>query len=238
LCVEEIVLYQPPNRPWGTPNMSPFCAKLETYLRITKIPYKTGKFSRGPKGKVPHVELDGKGMGDSQLIIEELERRLAAEGKTPLDAGLSPREHGLARVIRRTLEEAYYFVGLYARWKTDAGYPVVAAEFKKFVPGLAVPLIRRMQTKKLHAQGTGRHSHDEIMALGAGDLDACGELLGDQPYLLGDQIRTVDCTLYAFLETTAGFPVDTPCRKATERPNLAAYRQRIRDQYWKDLTQA
>jgi len=236
--VEEIVLFQPPSRPWGTPNMSPFCAKLETYLRIAEIPYKPGKFSRGPKGKVPHVVIAGKQMGDSQLIIEELERQLAAEGKQPVDHGLSARDRALGRVIRRTLEEAYYFVGLYSRWKTDDGYPAVAAEFKKFVPGIAVPLIRRMQTKKLHAQGTGRHSHDEIMAMGAADLEAFGELLGDQPYLLGERIRTVDCTLYAFLEGTARFPVDTPCKQATNRPNLVAYRQRIRDRYWKDLTEA
>jgi glutathione S-transferase len=236
--VEEIVLFQPPTRPWGTPNMSPFCAKLETYLRIAEVPYKTGKFSRGPKGKVPHVVLSGQPMGDSQLIIEELERQLAADGKQPVDHGMSARDRALARVIRRMLEEAYYFVGLYARWKSDVGYPVVAAEFKKFVPGIAVPLIRRMQNKKLYAQGTGRHSHDEVMAMGAGDLEACGELLGDQPYLLGERIRTVDCTLFAFLEATVGFPVDTPCKQAANRPNLVAYRQRIRDKYWKDLTQA
>jgi glutathione S-transferase len=235
--VQEIVLTQPPTRPWGTPNMSPFCAKLETYLRATELPYKTAsRFSRGPKGKVPHVVLDGKAMGDSQLIIDELEKRLAAEGKTPLDHGLSAHDRALARFVRRTFEEAYYFVGLYSRWLTDEGYPHTRDEFKKFIPGLIVPLIRRGQIKKLDAQGTGRHSRDEVFAMGIGDLDALSELLADRPYLLGDQMRTVDCTLYAFLEGTLGFPVDSPQKKAaTSHANLVAYRQRIRDRYWKDL---
>jgi glutathione S-transferase len=235
--MEELLLIQPPTHPWGTPNMSPFCAKLETYLRITEIPYKTGKFSRGPKQKVPHVVLDGKPLGDSQLIIEELEKKLAAEGKRPLDEGLSPRDRALSRLVRRTMEEAYYFVGLYNRWKTDDGYAAVRAEFKKFVPGLIIPVVRRATLKKLHHQGTGRHSYDEVMAMGAADLDAIAELLGDRPYLLGDAIRTVDCTVYAFLEGTLGFPVDSPTKqRASAHGNLMAYRQRIRDRYWKDLT--
>jgi len=217
--------------------MSPFCAKLETYLRATEIPYKTApRFSRGPKGKVPHVVLDGKSMGDSQLIIEELEKRLAAEGKKPLDDGLSPHDRALARFVRRTFEEAYYFVGLYSRWLTDEGYPHVRDEFKKFIPGFVVPIVRRGQIKKLHAQGTGRHTADEVFAMGAGDIDALAELLGDKPYFLGDQMRTVDCALYGFLEGTLSFPVDTPTKKrATSHGNLVAYRQRIRERYWKDL---
>ena len=235
--MQEIVLTQPPTRPWGTPNMSPFCAKLETYLRATEIPYKLApKFSRGPKGKVPHVVLDGRSMGDSQLIIEELEQRLAADGKKPLDDGLSAHDRALARFVRRTFEEAYYFVGLYTRWLTDDGYPHMRAEFKKFIPALVVPMLRRLQVKKLHAQGTGRHTRDEVFAMGAGDIDALAELLGERPYMLGDQMRTVDCTVYGFLEGTMGFPVDSLAKqRAASHANLVAYRQRIRDRYWKDL---
>src|SRR5207249_2514058 len=130
---------------WGTPNLSPFCAKLETYLRITEIPYKVAPMARGdaPKGKIPYVVLDGKFVGDSQLIIDELEKRLAAEGKRPLDDGLSPRDQATSHLIRRSLEEAFYFVGMYNRWKTDDGYAVVRAEFKKFVPSFVIPFIRR-----------------------------------------------------------------------------------------------
>src|SRR5829696_6683909 len=96
----ELTLHQPPTRAWGTPNLSPFCIKLETYLRIAEIPYKLGKFSRGdaPKGKVPYIHLDGTFIGDSHLIIEELERRLAAEGKPALDSGLSAHDVAVGRL--------------------------------------------------------------------------------------------------------------------------------------------
>jgi len=236
--VNEILLYQPPTRAWGTPNLSPFCTKLETYLRMVEIPYKAGKLVRGdmPKGKVPYVRIDGKLIGDSHLIIAELERRLTAEGKPALDDGLSPHDAALGHVVRRTLEEGLYFVGVHARWHDDAGYAETATEFKKFVPGFVMPLIRRAQRKKLHEQGTGRHTAAEVTALGAADFDAIAELLGDKPFLLGDTPRTVDATLYAFSEAVLGFPVDSPLKqKVAAHANLVAYRQRIRDRWWKDL---
>ncbi len=237
--MKEITLHQSPTRPWGTPNLSPFCTKLECYLRMTEIPYKTAKFARGeaPKGKVPYVNIDGKLFGDSQLIIDELERRLVAEGKPALDRGLAARDAALGRLTRRMLEEAVYFVTMFVRWKTDDGFAATRDEFKKMLPGFLVPLIRRDVHKQLHGQGTGRHGHDDVMAMGVADLNALAELLGDRPFFLGDQPRTVDCTLYAFLEATIGFPVDSPIKAAgRSHPNLVAYRQRIRDRWWKDLT--
>jgi hypothetical protein len=67
--------------------------------------------------KQPYVELDGRVVGDSQLVIDELERKLAADGKRALDAGLSARDAAIGRLARRTLEEAMYFVGIYVRWR-------------------------------------------------------------------------------------------------------------------------
>ncbi|HWO21460.1 MAG TPA: glutathione S-transferase family protein [Kofleriaceae bacterium] len=228
-------------RPWQTGSLSPFCIKLETYLRITQIPYKLGKFVRGdaPKGKIPYVRIDGKPMGDSQLVIEELERRLVAENKPALDEGLSPRDAALGRIARRAIEEGCYFHLLYLRWIDDDGFGAVRDEFKKLVPGFVASLIRRKVRTKLDGQGTGRHSRDEVMALGAADFDAIAELLGDRPYFLGDTPRVIDCTLYAFLEGVLGFPIDSPIKaRVAARANLVAYRARIRERWWQDLDAA
>jgi glutathione S-transferase len=236
--VEPIVLHQPPTRPWGTPNMSPFCAKLETYLRMASVPYQAvpADYRRAPKGKIPFVELDGGLLGDSQLIIEELERRL---GDQSLDAGLSARDRAVGRTVRRTLEEGTYFTGLYFRWKEDEGYAVLAPEFKKMLPKafrLLVPMFRRKTKKQLHLQGTGRHTPDEVAAMGAADLAAVAELLGDQDFLFGTRPRTTDATVFAFLEAIAGFPVDTGVRRALDtHANLRAFRDRVRARWWKDL---
>ncbi|HTJ46296.1 MAG TPA: glutathione S-transferase family protein [Kofleriaceae bacterium] len=236
--MDKLILHQPHTRPWGTPNLSPFCTKLETYLRMAEVPYEAvpADFRKAPKGKIPFVALDGELLGDSQLIIEELEQRL---GDRALDAGLPPRDHATARLLRRTLEEAYYFVGMYFRWQTDDGYAVLAPEFKRVLPApfrIAMPMIRRGTKKQLHKQGTGRHTREEVAAMGERDLAAFSELLGDRPFLFGDRPRTVDATLYAFMESTFGFPLDSPLQRAAKtHANLVAYRDRVRDRWWKDL---
>jgi glutathione S-transferase len=233
--VDEIVLHQPPTRAWGTPNLSPFCIKLETYLRMAEIPYKPGKFVRGdaPKGKVPYIRLDGKLMGDSQLIIEELERRA---GDRALDHGLGARDRATARVIRRTLDEAFYWVMVYSRWIPDDAYAALKPEFKKILPGplkALVGVVRGRIRKSLRAQGTGRHTREEVTAIGAADLASFSEILGDRPFLLGDRPRTVDASMFAFVDAASAFPLSP--FKDTMPANLAAYRARIRDKWYADL---
>ncbi len=237
-CVEPIVLYQPPGRSWGMPNLSPFCTKLETYLRMAEVPHKVeaADFRKAPKGKIPFIAIDGKLMGDSQLIIEEIERRL---GNQALDAGLTPHDLAIARAVRRMLDEGHYFVGMYIRWATDDGFRVLAPEFKKLLPGpirLLMPMIRNSVKKSLHKQGTGRHTPDEIEAMGSADLDAVAELLGAQDFLLGERPRTVDASVYAFVEAVAGFPLDYPLKShLASRTNLGAFRHRVRKRWWQDL---
>lgn len=233
--MDEITLHQPPARSWGSPNASPFCTKLETYLRMAEVPYKLApmKVGQAPKGKIPYVAMNGTFVGDSQLILEEIERKL---GPKALDAGLGAHDAAIARVTRRAIEEGTYFIGLVARWKLDAGYTASRIEFKKFVPGFIIGIIRRSQVKKLQMQGTGRHTTDEAMAIGAADFAAIAELLGDKPFFFGERPRTIDATVFAFVEAILGFPVDSPLKaSAQSHANLVGYRQRVRARWFSDL---
>lgn len=233
-----IVLHQPTTRPWGMPNLSPFCAKLETYLRFREIPFEVRPpdMRRAPKGKVPYVTLeDGRLISDSQLVIEHLEE---AQGPG-LDAHLSPHDRAQGRVVQRMLDEAYYFVALYLRWGDEGAADVLRPEFSKVLPSflrIAFPLIVRKVKGALKSQGTGRHSREEVQAMGMKDWDALSVLLADKPYILGDRPSTADCSLYAFIVGSSRFPHDSPVQahlKAKE--NLMAYRERIRARYYPDL---
>ena len=89
-----IKLFQFP-RMFAVPNLSPFCCKLETWLRIAGIPYEvvdTTDPRKGPKGKVPFIEDAGIRMGDSSLIVEHLTK---TRGIDP-DARLDPSQRGIA----------------------------------------------------------------------------------------------------------------------------------------------
>lgn len=217
---------------FGLESLSPFCMKAEVYLKLMKLPYerKVGGDPRtAPKQKLPMIEDDGKVVCDSTAIIEYLEKK----AKTPLDEGLSDNEWARARMIQRTFEEGLYFVALWSRWADDAGWAVSKSFFDDIPAALrwaVVPIIRKKVIASAHAQGTGRHSRDEIYELGKRDLRAFSTLLGDSKFVFGDRVRTIDCTTYAFVANVLVAEVDTPMKEyAKTLPNLAAYVARMRE---------
>ena len=73
---------------FGLPNASPFCMKVETYLRMAGLPHELVndglRVMKAPKGKLPFIDDDGVVVADSTFIIEHLQRRYGA----PLDEAL------------------------------------------------------------------------------------------------------------------------------------------------------
>jgi glutathione S-transferase len=152
-----LTLYKGPAA-FGISDVSPFCLKLESYLRMAGVPY-TPKvaFGKAPKGKIPFIEDDGSLLGDSQFIIEHLKRK---HGDT-LDAKLSAEDVAKGHLVRRTLEDSLYWVILQERWISDDGWriykPIFEALFPPVVGKAIVPLIRRGVGKAMQAHGMGRH---------------------------------------------------------------------------------
>jgi glutathione S-transferase len=211
-------------------SLSPFCMKVEVYLKLQKIPYTTrgGDPRKAPKGKLPIIEEDGKKIADSSVILAHLEQK----AERALDADLDPAGRAQAHALKRMFEESLYFVILWSRWADDEGWTelrprieaIVPAALRWFVPGL----IRKKVVASSVAQGTGRHSRDEIYALGKADLEAVSTLLGDRPYLLGDKLRTIDVTGYSFLASILRWAKPSPLTDvARNLPGLEAYVERI-----------
>src|SRR5678810_1091786 len=98
------------------------------------------------------------------------------------------------------LEEHVYFCSVFLRWSSEAAYPHLVEGFAPMFPRLlrsTVPkIVRRSIMKKCHAQGVGRHTKQEVLALLAADLGALSVLLGTNPYLLGDAATSYDATAY------------------------------------------
>jgi glutathione S-transferase len=233
-----IKLYQFPPA-FGLPNASPFCMKVETYLRMAGLPYECPRgadFRKAPKGKLPYIVDDGdngKLVADSTLIIDYLKATYGDK----LDARLSAAQRALGVLIQRTFEESLYWPLVHSRWLDDVGFAKVnEAVFgrMKFPLRQIIPVLgRRSLRKQLHAQGTGRHSREEIYAIGCRDITALSDVLGDQPYFLGDEPASVDATGYAFLANLLWVPIDLPMRAhAAKLPNLEAYCQRMKARYF------
>jgi glutathione S-transferase len=227
-----IVLHTFPGRP-NLESLSPFCAKVEAYLKLAGLPYRAELADprKAPKGKLPYiVDDDGTKVADSGAIVAYLEKKHSE----PLDKGLSEHERARAHVIRRTFEESLYFVMLWSRWAEEEGWRKVSSKYFDALPAplrLFVPaIVRKKVVGASLAQGIGRHSRDEIYAWGNADLAAVSTLLGDGPFAIDSRLRTVDVTMYAFVANAVRVDVDTPIRAYLEKDGrLVAHMERVAD---------
>jgi glutathione S-transferase len=175
----------------------------------------------------------GKVVADSAFIVDYLKATYGDK----LDARLTVSERALGVLIQRTFEESLYWPVVHSRWIDDIGFAKVDdAVFggMKFPLRQIIPVLgRRGLRKQLHAQGTGRHSRDEIYAIGCRDISALSDVLGDKPYFLGNEPSSIDATGYAFLANLLWVPIDLPMRAhAAKLPNLEAYCQRMKARYF------
>jgi len=226
-------------RTWDIPNLSPFCCKIETYLRMADIDYeiKPTLPLGAPKGKLPYIEDNGLALGDSRFIIAHLK-----SAYKDLDQGLHDTELATSLAMQRLLEEHLFWVALYSRWQyTDENWQTN----KKAIFGRLPPIIRDIVAsgwrKKIKRQivghGTGRHLAEEIFTLGKQDMDALSAGLGNKPYFLGDQPTTLDASAFGLLINIIGCPIESPLKEyGLSQDNLVNYVDRIRRAYYSDLT--
>ena len=231
----KIALWQPPPC-WGMPSTSPFCIKLEAWLRMAGLPYEVRPLQglpRSPTRKIPYVELpDGRLLADSGAIIDAL----TAERGVTLDDGLSERQRGLANAVTRMLEDHFYWALVWDRWMVPAHWAQTRVVYFGRLPPplrwLVPPLVNRAVRRSLDGQGFGRIGEAAILARAERDLAALVGLLGDEEHLLG-RPATVDATIYAFLVSALRPPFDGPLQRAAARhAALIAFCERFEARWW------
>lgn len=233
--VSTLVVHQIPGG-WGLPSVGPFSLKLETYLRMTGVPYESVADPtpfRGPKGKLPWIEHDGRTIGDSGFIIDYLEKRF---GCNP-NAQLAPGELAVALALRRLVEESLYWTMVYDRWLVEQNWPatrsIILGLIGSSLRPIVAPLARRGVRRQLAAQGIGRHTPEEIHSIGIRDVSALADHLAGKSFLMGDSPAEIDAVAYGLLANIMLVPVDSPVKDAAlERANLVAYVERMRQRYY------
>ena len=97
---DQVYLAQFPPSP-RVRSISPFALKLESWLRLTKIPYKnvyTRRFSKASH-TIPYIELNGEQISDSNRIMETLRSQFPAEMDLGLTTQQRARDHALTSMI-------------------------------------------------------------------------------------------------------------------------------------------
>ncbi|CAD6197365.1 unnamed protein product [Caenorhabditis auriculariae] len=243
---DHVYLVQFP-RPGLVPTPSPFALKLETWLRMSDIPYTNinNNFTKmSSRGQIPFIELNGRQFPDSNMIIEQLTKEFHKEH---LDY-LQPQERATARAFHALIESHLTWISLYSRsqdnaWlATDQGYGQQITGVKGFFfKNVLLGQMRKKLTNACTIQGIARLSHEEIIDWAKKDLEAVSAQLGGQQYLMGDRVTTLDATAFGHLVQLLYTPQFTEEIKAfitTTTPNIVSYVERIKQQYWPDWDEA
>ena len=226
----------------GLPNPSPGCMEMETWLRMTKIPYEVGALdmAAAPKGKIPYiVEDDGTKLGDTSFIIEHLKK---TRGVDP-DAHMSKRELAIAHTVRRMMKEHFYWFVAVNRYTYEENWDtykrMLAPEWTP--PGLTeeqqfavLEEVRKMIRGQMHASGVGRHPPQDALALAIADMDAVVAVLDGKPFLGGEKPCSADAALYAYLANVIDVQgMMAPIKEyGLKQKPLVSYCARMRNLYW------
>jgi len=220
------------------PNASPFVIKLETYLRMTKIPYEIDEVDfMSVKGKCPWITLNGDHVADSQLCIEYLAKKYK---KTVGD--YSPQQRAIGTMARIMMDEHFYWGLLLWRYVYTKGRD--CHKFYDHYPRLVLSLMLRLlvspsMASNCVAQGVGRHSKEDVIEIMAQDLRALSAFLGSKPFLLGNEPCEDDAAVFGELAEVVwampGSPYETLVNG--ELKNLKDYCLRMKTTFWPDWEQ-
>ena len=232
-----IKLFQFP-RMFGIPNVSPFCCKLETWLRIAQVPYEvvdTPDPRVGPNGKLPFIEDAGMRIPDSSFIVDHL---VKTRGVDP-DARLDASQRAIALLVQRTLEEHYAFVLAYTHLLRDEGWKHTGARFDS-VPAIIRPLVTRVVRGRIKTmlwqQGVLRHSHEEIIESALRDWRAVLTVMSNGPFFFGDEPTGVDAIVFGALATSVLTPIKSPIQDFLKsQPACVTYTERMRAHFFPEL---
>merc|ERR1712168_1745005 len=229
------------------PSISPFCLKLESWLKLHGIKYQNVdhkcKF-RSRKGMLPFIELNGEEVADSNMIIETLAKKFDKE----MPAQLSQDQKNVQHAMIAMVENHLHWTIVHWRSKdvdnTLKGYQLnLQTAIGSKAPASLLNFyfkytFCRKGLKKVKAHGLGVHTPEEIEQFGKKDLQALSEMLGDKEFFFGDEPAMLDLVVYSHVAQLVMIEKDSPCSLRdyleADCKNLVGLVNRMKDRCWGD----
>jgi glutathione S-transferase len=220
----------------GTPDSSPFVIKAMLLLRLAGVPFREaqGNPFKAPQRLLPYIDDDGVKVADSTLIRFHLEKKYDVD----FDGGLDEQQRAVAWAVERMCEDHLYFGMLEMRWLDADNFRVgLGRHMFDPIPAAVRPIVksvlRRMNAKRLHGHGIGRHPRQQIAELAIRDVETLAAILGSKLFLMGDKPCAADAVVFGIVTSILTPSLKSPIRAAMERrANLVSYRDRITNQYF------
>jgi len=223
---------------FGLPEISPFVTKTEVQLKMAGLAYRKQRAMppASPKGQLPYIEDDGQSTADSTFIRAHIERKYGFD----FDLGLDRPERAQAWAFERMIESHVYWALVGARWVDPENFARGPAHFFDGAPEDRREKLREdaqfRVAENYLLSGLGRHAPDDDVDLALRSLLALSVQLGDKPYLMGEKPCGTDATAFGALAGILTPFFDSKLRTRAEQfENLAAYVERMMQQYYPDF---
>lgn len=224
---------------WGAmfdmPSPSPFVLKTDIQMQMLGLTFDraVADLESVNKHKAPYVRDGDVLIQDSTFIRWHFEKQLGLD----LDARLTPQQRGVSWAVERMLERHLATIMGCERWLVDANFDKGPRQFFGGVPEVAregvIQQARADLKQAMYGGGMARFSREEQMQLARADVAAVAAILGEAPYLFGDQPSAVDATAYGVLASCATRFFDSELVAiVASQPTLVAYLERMRQRYF------
>merc|ERR1712242_621204 len=229
------------------PSISPFCLKLESWLKLHGIKYQNVDHKckhRSKKGMLPFIELNGEEIADSNMIIETLSKKFDKEMPAELTQDQKNVQHAMVAMVENHLHWTIVY------WKSKdvdnilKGYKLnLQSAIGSKAPASLLNFyfkytFCRKGLKKVRSNGMGVHTNEEIENFGKKDLLTLSEMLGEKEFFFGSEPAMLD--LVVFSQVGQLVVVDSeqacPLRDYLEADckNLVGLVNRMKDRCWAD----
>ncbi len=198
-----INLYQLPKLAVNNYSCSPFCWKMELYLKAMNMIYEKNfslELNKSPTSKMPFIEEAGRKFADSNLIIAHLEN----EKEVSLNSHLSKEQNAIGSAFIRLCEDSFYWAGVYARcferdnksWKKEF---IESVNLPKLMSGLVSCEAKKNITRQLKVNCLLALTNSEIYSRAEKDLKSISYYLKSREYFFNNKVSLVDIVVFSFL---------------------------------------
>lgn len=131
-------------------------------------------------------------------------------------------------------------IGFFYRYGLHIDKFCAAAAWDAKLPPEVICSIKHWMPRKIglraYLAGLSRYSLEEVNQLSFDDISSISDWLGSNQFFFGDEMTTVDCTIFGHLAQFLYIPMDFPQREhmMTKCENLVAFMSRVQDNIWKD----
>ena len=173
---------------------------------------------------------------DSTFIIGHLKQKHGVD----LDKHLSAEQKAISTAFQWLCEKSLIDIVAHFRWSDPQNWPKFRDVVFKGAPWLikvtVANAMSKSLTKTLYKHGIGRFSDDEKLVILNDNLSAISNYLGDKKYFFGDQISTIDITLFSFLVQVRPRGIVRQLEGVLDKyPNLLRFIANFEKNYWPEV---